>query len=175
LPGLKSLRPSSNYTVSNAGASGWTGSSTSSTGTFTGGTSWSGDSKVFVIDVQVGPVLRLEKAGTVQVSDSSDGTSPYSCSGSTSVSISSGGTDTTPPNILTLTVSDIFGNFSEDKLDQPMKYYRYAVYYGTTIAYGSTSNSSTAGTSHSITLSSLTASTVYHYSIRIEEHLRKCG
>lgn len=156
----KFTSPSSNFTVTSASASGWSVATTSSTATFTSGSISAGSGGNFTVATTVGTTIGNE-SWTVQVSDSSNGTSPTTCSGSTSITVSS--SDTTAPTLSNLTVSDISDtsakiSWTTDEATTS------TVYYGTSVSYGSTTTTSSA-TSHSVILSGLTANTTYHYNV----------
>jgi len=70
--------------------------------------------------------------------------------------------DTDPPVISAITVSSIKTNKATISwtTDEPATCY---VEYGLTLSHGSTSTPTSLGTSHSVTLTGLTAKTIYHY------------
>lgn len=77
-----------------------------------------------------------------------------------------GGTsDVTPPiisgvNVSSITTTSAVINWTTDEGSNSV------VEYGLTTSYGSTTSNSTMVTSHSITLTSLTANTIYHYRVK---------
>ncbi|MEM3396507.1 MAG: S8 family serine peptidase [Thermoplasmata archaeon] len=77
----------------------------------------------------------------------------------------SGGSDTTPPVISNVAASGITANsatitWTTDEASTSV------VEYGTTTSYGQTATGSSGVTSHSVTLSGLTASTTYHFRVK---------
>ncbi|MCX8173017.1 MAG: M14 family zinc carboxypeptidase [Thermoplasmata archaeon] len=78
---------------------------------------------------------------------------------------STGGSDTTPPVISNVGASSITANsatvsWTTDEASSSV------VEYGTTTAYGQTATGASGVTSHSVTLSGLTASTTYYYRVK---------
>jgi hypothetical protein len=124
----------------------------------------------FVLTSTAGPNEIAAQNWTVEVSGSSDGSSPVTCTGSLGVSISNSAaaSDLSGPVISALTVSGITSSaatisFTTDKdtTDQ--------LDYGTSISYGTTSTHSSAATSHSFSLSGLSADTTYYYQIQVTD------
>lgn len=156
----KFTSPSSNFIVTSASATNWSATTTSSTATFTSGSLSANASKIFTVATTVGSTTGSE-SWTVQVSDSSDGSGPTTCDGSASVTVSS--TDQTSPTLSDLTVSDISDTSAKISwiTDEDTTS---TLYYGKTTDYGSSTTTS-LGTSHSVTLTELTANTTYHFNV----------
>ncbi|MEM3512803.1 MAG: M14 family zinc carboxypeptidase [Thermoplasmata archaeon] len=78
---------------------------------------------------------------------------------------SAGSGDTTPPSISNVSVSSITANSATITwtTDEPSSS---VVEYGTTTSYGQTATGSNGVTSHSVSLSGLTASTTYHFRVK---------
>lgn len=165
---VKITRPSANFTVSSANKSGWITIVTDSSATFTGGTVGPGSSAdSFVVTVNTGAEAAAA-AWTVEVSDLPAGLGAITCSGSTSVAISSTPTDQTPPNIdgdaVTVSVTSASATISWTTDEAATS----VVNYGLTDSYGQ-SVSGASATSHSVTISSLSANTTYHFSIKVTD------
>ncbi len=173
---VKVSRPDDSFTVNGASAGGWNASNTEEAGTFSGGSSIApSGSAYFSLNVTAGGSVGDPGSWTVEVSDDSGGSSPTTCTGDTSVSITegSGGGDTTAPTISDIVVSDISDTqakitWTTDESGTTV------VDYGTTDDYGSTATGD-SGTSHSVTISSLTANTTYHYNVKSADSAGNTG
>jgi hypothetical protein len=119
----------------------------------------SGESGDFSVGVNTTGGVTASGAFTIQASDSSSGDSPASCSGDTTVSLTSGGSSAINISNVSLSVSDTTATITWSSSLPTTG----SVQYGTTSSYGSTVSDTTLGTSHSVTISSLSSSTVYHY------------
>lgn len=157
---VKFTSSSANIAVTSASATNWSATTTSSTATFTSGSISVGAAGTLTVATTIGSTTGIESF-TVQVSDSSDGSSPTTCTGSTNIEIIS--TDETSPTLSGLTVSDISDTSAKISwtTDEDTTS---TLYYGKTIDYGSSTTTSLS-TSHSVTLSGLTANTTYHFNI----------
>lgn len=160
---IRITRPSDQFTVNSGSANGWNSQTTSYTyTTFTpGGTG----STTLYIEATSGSSEASSANWTVQVSDDSGGASPTTCTGSLGTAISGAGADTTPPTISSLVVSDITDSgaritWTTDESSNT------AVDYGTSDEYGSTVTGDNSVTSHSVTISGLSANTTYHYNAK---------
>lgn len=106
---------------------------------------------------------------TVQGSDDIAGADPITCTGSLSASIIDP-VNSIPPVISDITISDISDSsvkisWTTDKVSTSV------IDYGTTSDYGQNKSDSTLVTSHSVTVSSLSANSSYHYRITsIDDH-----
>ncbi len=96
---------------------------------------------------------------TVEASTDQGGSSPMTCGGDTSISV----TDTTPPNITSISshalTTSATVTWSTDKLTTGV------VDYGLDTGYGQQVPDNTVDTSHSVTITGLQPSTTYHYQI----------
>ncbi len=96
---------------------------------------------------------------TVSASADQGGASPFSCTGDTSITI----TDNNPPVIETLSASALATsatiNWTTDKPTDAR------VDYGLTSSYDSSVTDATFSTSHTVTITGLTATTTYHYMV----------
>jgi Purple acid Phosphatase, N-terminal domain len=157
---VRFTRSSSNFTITSGGASGWSSTYTDSYITFIENSIDSGGSASYTLNVNTGDAISSSE-WTVVASDSGDGSSPATCSGSPSVAI-----ETSTETILAIS------NISVSSTDTSATITwttggatTGSVEYGTTSSYGSQTTDSTSGTSHSITATGLTASTTYHFRV----------
>src|SRR3989344_4803739 len=105
---IKITRPSSDFTFTGGGVGGgWSMSSGESEVTLTNGTLSSGSTLNVNISAEVRNIAQGNYTWTVQASDDSGGTSPFSCTGTLTVTVSGTGTDTFAPEISSLAVSDV--------------------------------------------------------------------
>lgn len=158
--------PSTGFTITSGAAAGWTATVQSSTVlVFTGGSIGAGAGQNFTASITTGGSAQAAASWTVEVSDSADGTSPTTCTGTRSVEILASPPDTTPPTISDPTASDITTtsvkiNWTTDENATSV------VNYGTTVSYGSTASDSTLVSTHAIDLTGLTQNTAYHFTMR---------
>ncbi len=161
---VRVTRPSSNFTITSGSGSGWNVSTADSTATFTP-VGQSAGSATINVTATSGSSEASSANWTVQVSDDGGGASPTTCSGSLGTAISGAGSDTTAPEISAITISEV--STSSVKITWTTNENANSVVeYGTTDSYGSTKSDSTSTTSHSLTLSDLSANTTYHYQIK---------
>ena len=96
---------------------------------------------------------------TVQASSNASGSSPFPCTGDTSMTV----TDTNPPTFVSISASALTTSatihWSTDKPTTGV------VDYGLTSGYGLSKSDSTLGTSGSVTITGLKSGTVYHYQV----------
>lgn len=163
---VKVTRSSSNFTITGGSASsgGWSAGASGSDVVFTGGIQNTGSYIDYSATASTGAET-AQASWTVQVSDASDGSGATTCTGETRVAISDSEADVTAPEITEgITVSGV--SDTSVKLtwitDEAATS---TVNYGTTNSYGSTASETTAVTSHSVTISSLSANTTYHFSV----------
>lgn len=152
------IRPDENFSLVGY-SSDWIGELDSGTFYFRGGTISSSDSKSFGVNATAG-LNEVTASWTVQGSESQGG-ELSNCEGSLSVSLSNAPVQQ-PPVISNASVvvnsSTAVISWTTDVAATS------TVNYGLTSAYGSTEAGASL-TSHSFTISSLTASTAYHYKI----------
>lgn len=159
---VKVTRPSDNFTLSSHSVSGWTVSSfDSSQMTLTSGTLNPTNTVSFTIQTIAGGSTASSANWTVQVSDDGGGADSFSCTGSLGTAIESGEAAVTISDIVVSDISDTQAKISWTTDVSAST----TVDYGTTDAYGSTATGD-AGTSHSVSISSLTANTTYHYNVK---------
>lgn len=173
---VKITRPSSNFTLGGVVSNGGFNStaSDSESKTFSNGTLSAGNSTSVRFDVTSGSSEASSADWTVQVSDDSGGASPTSCTGTLGTAISGDAPDTSDPEISDLTLSDITS--SSIKITWTTNENANSVInYGTTDNYGSTESSSTLTTSHSISLSNLSANTTYHFNVTSSDASNNTG
>ncbi len=120
-----------------------------------------GESGDFSIGITTGNNAVSSSAFTIQASNTSEGDEPTSCAGDSSVSISANTQALLAISNIRVAAADTSatitwstGGSTTGRID-----------YGTTTSYGSFDTDSTSSTSHSISLSSLSASTTYHFRI----------
>lgn len=162
---IKISRPSSNFTLGGYAVGGWSISMSESDATLTGGSLAASANQAVSIGATSGSTEASSANWTVQVSDDSGGASPTSCTGTLGTAISGAGADTTLPTISNIVLSDLSDtslkiSWTTDENATTV------VDYGTTDAYGSTATGDSSVTSHSVTISSLSANTTYHYRLK---------
>lgn len=119
----------------------------------------SGESGDFSLGVTTTGGVTATGSFSIQASDSSEGDSPVSCSGDTSVSLTSGGSSAISISNISLSVTDTRATLTwSSSLPTTGN-----VQYGTTSSYGNSVSDTTLGISHSVTIPSLSSSTTYHY------------
>lgn len=158
---IKITRPSANFNITAASATGWFPHRSSSTVVFDNGSLAPGAGITLSITAAAANVTAGPSNWQSQVSDDPDGVGAVSCSGDTSTSIA----PTPPaPTISSISVSGITNtsatvNWSTDQPSNSV------VRYGTSTGYGQNSSSGTNVTSHNIALSGLSPSTNYHFQV----------
>lgn len=162
---MQITRPSSDFTITGGGASGWSFAASESTVTLTGGTLSNGSSTNITVSAQVKSASEGSHTWSVQVSDSSDGSSPFTCTGTLTANISGSGTDTYEPAISGITLSGISDHdatisWTTDEAANSV------VQYGTTSSYGSTLTETELVTSHEVEVPSLSRDTTYHFKVQ---------
>lgn len=159
---IKVTRPSSNFTIQGSTLGGWTATVTESDVTYTGG---SGSSIGPSLSAAVANTTASSANWTVQVSDDSGGASPTTCTGTLGTEITTPApTPVSAPSISNIVVSDVADTSVKITWDTDQSATS-QVDYGKTTDYGSTKSDSSSVTSHSLSLSSLSANTTYHYNI----------
>ncbi len=152
------------YRIDNIASSGFSGTTDGTTATLTGGTLSGGSSASITVSVSAAGEARPSEDWTVQISDDNGGASPTTCTGSLSTTIS--GNPPPAPSISDLSVSDVSTSSVTITWTTDVEAST-EVDYGTTDSYGSTAGSnSDRSTTHSVTLSSLSANSTYHYKVR---------
>lgn len=97
----------------------------------------------------------------VQASDTTDGNNAATCTGNTGVAITSGGSSTINISNVGISITDTKANITWNTGVNATG----QVNYGTTSGYGSTGSDANLSTSHSVSITGLTASTTYHYQV----------
>ena len=162
---IKLTKPSSNFTLGGYSIQGgWSVNSSSDALTLTGGTVAAGASFGFLVQAQTGGSEAGSANWTLEVSDDGGGASAFSCSGSLGTAISGNPPDTTPPTISNVVITDVLSTsvrvtWSTDEAATSV------VDYGPTDGYGSNTSDSSLTTTHSVSLTGLTANTSYHFSL----------
>lgn len=158
---IKVTRPSDDFTLYNTGGipSPWSGSHASTDVELSGGTISPGGSLSFSFGANVGSDEAVSADWLVEIFGSEFAT----CTGTLGTAITGGG-DTTGPSLSQPSVSGITNSSAEiawttDESSDS------TVDYGPTLSYGSTLNDATLVTSHSLTLTGLSADTTYYYTI----------
>lgn len=158
---VKITRPSVNFSLENYGVSGWNVNANNTFAELTGGTVTAGATLNFNYHGTSGSSEAASADWTVQTND---GTGVVNCTGSLGTAIS-GVADVTPPVLSEVTISSITStsaNLSwttDENADS-------VVDYGLTSDYGSTASDATQTTTHSLTISGLTANTTYYYQVK---------
>ena len=115
----------------------------------------------YYLSITTGDNIMPAQSFAVQVSDTDAGDNPVSCSGDTGVSIPSPGQEIINISNLLVSFTDtsavISWNTDANATSQ--------VEYGTTNQYGSTKTDSSLVTTHSVNLTGLSSSTVYHFRV----------
>lgn len=153
-------RPSANFTLGGSVASGWTRVVTQTTATFTGMLVAGGLKNFFLTNVQVANLQAAPANWIVEVSDDGSGANPITCGGALSTQI--GDPDLIAPTISNLAVASVTTNSAviSWNTDEPASS---IVNYGLNNSYGKTAREDSFKTSHSLTLTGLSASTTYHF------------
>lgn len=156
---VKIVSPGSgNFTINSGSASGWTSELQPGEIIFKSGNIAAGSSQNFTVNATSASTEAAAEAWGVQVSDDSTGLNPTECSGNPSITISNG------PVISNIVVSDL--TFSSVKISWTTDVNSDSVVkYGTTVSYGLTKSDPALVTSHSLTLTGLSANTTYHYQV----------
>jgi hypothetical protein len=162
---LKIAVPNSNFTIEGYSIENWSALRNSGDIVFSGGTLGGGDSIDIVIETQTGSSDQSSSDWSVQMSDESVNPVLTQCSGDLGISISGSAPDTQPPDISDIVVSDVTSssvkiNWTTNESGDSV------IDYGLADDYGLTKNDTALTTSHSLTLSSLTANSTYHYNIK---------
>lgn len=161
---IKLSLPSSNFSFADVWSTpdGWSGAKGGSDFTVTGGTLASGNAYGFSIQVTSANTTAESANWTMQISDDG-GSATAACSGSLGTAIA-GSVSVPDPEISDITVSDISDTQAKISWTTDISATT-TVDYGTTDGYGS-SISGDAGTSHSVSIGSLSANTTYHYNVK---------
>lgn len=159
---VKITRPSNNFTLTGALATGWTKSITATDATFTGSLPPNGGKNFILTSVQIASVQAPAADWIVEVSDDPSGTNPTSCTGNLGTEILSN--DSAPPSISDISVSSVTQNSATINW-VTNEQANSKVNYGTTNSYGSSKTDSSFVTVHSLTLTGLTSNTTYHFEV----------
>lgn len=159
---VRVTRPSSGFTVNSAQSGQWTGSaSVPDSATYTGAGLTPGSQGSFVLNATAGDIASSAN-WSVEVSDDGGGASPTTCTGSFGTEITEAAV--ADPSISDIVVSDI--SDTQAKISWTTDVSTTAtVDYGTTSEYGLSATGDT-GTTHSVTITGLTANTTYHYNVK---------
>lgn len=163
---VKISRPSSNFTINSHNISPPPGGSVSFdssqiTYSFLGPNS----TFSFTASVTAGSSEASAADWGIQLSDDGGGVNPTSCGGSHSTAISSSQSDTSAPSISNIVVTDV--NTTSVKVTWTTdENSSSSVDYGISDSYGSSGSGDGSTTSHSVSLSSLSAGTTYHYKVK---------
>lgn len=156
-------RPSSAFSLSSASSSGWTAGLSSDNATFSAGGLDPGESHTFRVNASVSSGAAGTYSWSVIVSDNPSGSGQFTCDGNQNVSVTA--PPGTAPAISNIKVSNISASSAIITWNTDIAS-KAKVQYGLNTGYGNeTSWTSSFATSHSITLSNLSASTSYHYKV----------
>ncbi|MEK7595070.1 MAG: redoxin family protein [Patescibacteria group bacterium] len=161
---IKIDKPSSKYTITGASAPEGAVSYDSDSVTLTGIEIYGPSGTYIEVSVTTSSSEESAKSWEVNVADNTDGTSPTSCSGSLSTSISEGD-NPEAPLISSLSVSDITNSSVKIKWTTNEEA-NSVVEYGLTTSYGKSKSSSKRTKTHSITLKDLKTNKTYHYRVK---------
>lgn len=161
---IRITRPSSNFTIQNISVSGWGTAVTSSNATLEFGTLTSGSSLAVTLGVLSGSSEAAAADWTVQISDAADGSGATTCTGSLSTAISGAGPDTTDPTISNIAVTDITDTTATLTWSTNEAATSFSE-YGPTDEKAFSTESTSLVTNHILTLSGLSASTTYFYTV----------
>lgn len=151
----------SGFTINGAQASGFSVSVSSSEVVFSGGSINPTSNLSFQVEIRSGNSAQSPSSFSVQTSDTSNGDSPYACSGNTSVEITGQGLVVTLSNI---TVSDITATEATVTWNTSMAATSKVDVYNNGNLVLSRTNTNQA-TSHRIILTGLTPTTSYYYQV----------
>lgn len=157
-------RPTVSYSVNGITQSGWTDATDDNGTVLTAGSIAPGGSYSFQLAMFTGPMEEAAAAWSVQLASGADGSGAYACGGSLETAI---GTPPEPPtpngesNIGLTHIAPTTATIAWTS-DVPSTSY---VYYGLTDSYGKVATTPGSDTAHSVTLTGLSPSTIYHYMV----------
>lgn len=158
---IKITRPSTNFTITAARATGWVGHRTLSNVVFDTGTLAPGAGITISVTATAANTNAAAANWLAQTSENDEGANPTSCTGDTSVAIAALPPAPTISNIgvtnITTTSATVVWNTDQASNS--------VVRYGKTNSYGQTASVSNSVTSHSVSLNGLTAGTNYHFQV----------
>lgn len=159
---VKISAPSNNFTITSGDGPSNGGVEIASDGSYVivKTTMSGGETGAFLVGVTAGG-----SSGTasfsVSVSDTSEGDSPVGCGGDSSVTVPETAQTIQNSSNISVSVTDSTANISWSTSQSAVG----SIDYGTSTSYGSQVSESGGTTSHSLTLSSLSANTTYHFRI----------
>lgn len=157
---------SSNLPIQGKDISGWSGTSDSSMAYFWGGSLGVGDSLNFVLTIGSGADELGSQNFVVVANDFLSGDGTTTCTGSLGMAIS-GITDVTAPSVVgDITISEITPSSAKVSWTSSEDVTT-VLYYDTSTDYSLTKTNTTATSTHSVTLESLSADTKYYFYIRM--------
>lgn len=162
---VRITRPSSDFSITSNSSPGWQSITSSRYAFQTDGTLNPGQSMTVTLTANIGASEAASANWIVHTSEV-PGINIFSCSGNLGTAISGASSDSTPPSISNINVSDI--SSSSVKIswttDEPATS---EVVYGLTTGYGQTSGTnSNLSTNHSVDLTGLNPATGYHFQVR---------
>lgn len=154
--------PSSNFTITSGDGPSNGGVEIASDGSYVivKTTMSGGETGAFSIGVTAGGSSGTASFG-VSVSDVSEGDNPVGCGGDASVTVPETAQTIQNSSNISVSVTDSSANITWSTSQSAVG----SIDYGTSTSYGSQVSESGATTSHSLTLSSLSANTTYHFRI----------
>lgn len=156
-------RPSSQFSLTSASANGWFASLSSENATYTGGGLDQGQSLILRVNATVSESANGTFSWSFHATDDPSGSGQFACSGNLSVMV--GSPSPVDPVISNVKASNITSSSAKItwNTDKPAKS---QVSYGKTSSYGTTTPQTFSYvTSHSVSLSGLSAGTGYHYKV----------
>lgn len=171
---IKITRPSAHFDLNNATVNGWNASTTTSEVILTGGTLDPSGSVNVTISATSGVSEVSGENWTVEASDDSGGSSPTACTGGLEAEIAGEPSDNDAPTISSVTISDITDTkvkitWNTDEASDS------EIYYSIDNSFELYANDTTMNTSHSITLTGLTANTTYNFRINSTDEAGNTG
>lgn len=163
---IRIARPTNQFALSSATATGWSASLSADNATFRWGGLNRGDTLVITVNATVNSSVNGTFNWTLFVTDDPDGAGQFACDGDLSITV--GDPPPPPVAISNLSVTGITENSATVKwtTNIPSKS---RVYYGSSAQYGKdTGLSSAFVTNHSVQIAGLSASAVYHYMVTNE-------
>ncbi len=157
-------RPTVSYAVNGITQSGWTDATDENGTTLTSGSLGPGGSFSLQLALFTGPQEESASTWTVQVSTSSDGSGAISCTGGLDTSIANPVTPPQPNGESNIGLTNVTATTATIGWNSDTSSSSY-VYYGPDTSYGKTATVPGSTSVHSVVLSGLSPSTIYHYEV----------
>ena len=161
---IKVQQPDANYDINGISQSGWIDSTTNTGTVLTGSTLAPSATYSFQLALQTGPQNDPPTDWIIQTSSDSTGVGAVGCSGQLTSTITTPTAAPTPNGESNIGVTYISYNSATISWTSVASSTSY-VYYGLDNTYGSTATVSGYSVTHSVTLTGLSPSTIYHYKV----------